>query len=667
MGWRKTRLFQESLLSSSPLLLTFQQKCYDENMFHRKRDDELRQLKKLVEELRLENASLRCELQSREKLEEQLASVRTDYEALASATRTLTEDRDKLRERVAELEAIQKRLTEMVWGRRSERRKESPDQQHLNFDEEDSSPSPAEQEVISAESKADEAFDQELLRRLEARRQARESRRKAKGRQQGFPANIERRVREIDLPKEEKEGLKLLRIDVSERMCFEPPKAYVEEIRRYEYVVAGRPEEGVKSAPAPLSIVEGCRYDFSVIAAAIAMKYAFHQPTYREQDYFAQSGWFPRRSTLNDLIGYGVDTCIPLYEEMWRLLLAEPILLGDDTRLTVLLRGALSEKELKDLSGRSAFRQVLPGGQPSEVVLPGSATSYAWLYTGLLDMAPYNVFHWSLTHQNWVIDGHLEKFRGTFVGDACGANACLDKRSGGRIRFSSCNTHARREFVKAESSEPVLASQAESFYRQLYAVEELGKSLDAESRLALRLEKSVSIWERFEQWRQSKGVKRVLPKSAMGKALGYLDNQWTALRVYLSDGRIPIDNDQSEQTLRPLTVGRGNWLFLGHPQAAPGRLQLYSIVSSAHRHHLVMQDYLVDVLRKLADAKQNHPVDLQPGSSYLHELLPDRWAAAHPESVRQQRIEEHERVWERKRVRRAKARIEARAKSMAGQ
>ena len=129
----------------------------------------------------------------------------------------------------------------------------------------------------------------------------------------------------------------------------------------------------------------------------------------------------------------------------------------------------------------------------------------------------------------------------------------------------------------------------------------------------------------------------------------------------MRDGRLPIDNDQSEQTIRPLTVGRNNWLFLGHPRAAAGRLKLYSLVSSAHRHHLVIHDYLEDVLRRLADAQQNHPADLKLGAPYLLDLLPDRWALAHPRSVRQQRIQEQERVWDAKRARRAKARLQARA------
>ena len=152
----------------------------------------------------------------------------------------------------------------------------------------------------------------------------------------------------------------------------------------------------------------------------------------------------------------------------------------------------------------------------------------------------------------------------------------------------------------------------------------------------------------------------MLPRSRIGEALGYLRNQWSALTVYLDDGRIPIDNAQSEQTIRPLTVGRNNWQFLGHPKAAAGRLQLYSVVSSAHRHHLVIDDYLEDALRKLADAQQNHPADLELGSPYLFDLLPDRWALTHPQSVRKDRAEDREMVFEAKRWRRAKARVQAR-------
>ena len=452
-------------------------------------------------------------------------------------------------------------------------------------------------------------------------------------------------------------------VKVTERLRFEKPHVYVEVIKRPQYVVPGKPAEGVRSMPPPLAIVEGCKYDFSVVATVAAMKFGFHMPTYREQDWFAQCGWFPRRSTTNDLINYGVAVIGPLYLQMWSLLLAQPIVLGDDTRLLVLLRKGLNEEQLAQMEGRRRAGEAgLRGGNG---VAPcaagaGSATSYTWLYTSLDGMAPYNVFHWSLTHQNSVIDEHLATYRGIFVGDACGANARLAERSRGRIVHAACNAHARREFVHAESNDPLLASQGLSFFAQLYDVEERGKTLDAAARGALRQCEAVPIWDRMRLWLDSEAVKRALPQSAIGGALGYLRNHWSALRVYLGDGRIPIDNDLSEQIIRPLTVGRANWLFLGHPGAAAGRLQMYSIVSSAHRHHLVVADYLEDVLRQLADAQQNHPADLALGSPYLLGLLPDCWASAHPQSVCHDRIEEREMVADAKRARRAKARIAAR-------
>ena len=601
-----------------------------------------------------ELASLRAAL---DQVTQGQQTLRRDYETLVDATRTITGERDLLRQRVAELEATNRRLVDMLWGRRSERRSESADQQRLNFgDEPVDPPSGQEQEIITAQAEADEERDRELLKRLEARRKARREKQQQQSREE-FPPNLERRERIIDLPEDQKQGLKPIGVKITERLRFEKPHVYVEVIKRPQYAVPGKPEEGVRSMPPPLAIVESCKYDFSVIATVLAMKFAFHMPTYREQDWFAQCGWFPSRSTTNDLINYGVETIDPLYRQMWHLLLSQSILLGDDTRVRVLLRGSLGEEEWAQLDGRRRSRAAALSGDTGP---PGSATSYAWLYTGLDGLAPYNVFHWSLTHQNSVIDEHLANYRGIFVGDACGANARLEQRSGGRIVHAACNTHARREFVQAESNDPVLASQALSFYRQLYDIEERGKTMDMTARGELRQREATPIWSRMQLWLDSAAVQRALPQSAIGGALGYLRNHWSALMVYLSDPRIPIDNDQSEQTIRPLAVGRANWLFFGHPDAAAGRLQMHSIVSSAHRHHLVIGDYLEDVLRKLADAQQNHPADLELGATYLVDLLPDRWASSHPESLRRDRIEERELVSDLKRGRRAKKRLASR-------
>ena len=287
---------------------------------------------------------------------------------------------------MTELEAANNRLVDMLWGRRSERRSESPDQRQLDFgDGLPELPSAEDRQIISAQAQADEAMDLELLRRLEARRKAR--REQSQGREE-FPPSIERRERVLDLPEDQKQGLKPIGVKTTERLRFEKPHIYVEVIKRPQYVVAGQPEKGVQSVPPPLSIVEGCKYDFSVVAAVAGLKFAFHVPTYRQQDWFAQCGWFPSRSTVNDLLNYAVDTVGPLYQQMWRLLLAQPILLGDDTTLCVLLRDGLDEEDLAKLSTRNRFRQALEAGPASHNGVPGSATSYAWLYTGLGRLGP---------------------------------------------------------------------------------------------------------------------------------------------------------------------------------------------------------------------------------------------------------------------------------------
>lgn len=618
--------------------------------------------------------------QANDALQSEAARLRFDQATLAESTRVMMADREKMRERVAELEAINRRLTDMLWSRRSERRTGSKSPL-LNFGDDpvadvENSQSP---EVIRAEQTARAALDLAKLQELRARREARRKKREAQKNREEFPAHLERRVRLLDLSESEKQGLTQIGVKITERLRFEDPKVYVEQIQRPEYVKANVPEQGVKSAPPPPAIVESCKYDFSVIAAIVAMKFAFHMPTYREQDFFGQSGWRPSRSTSNDLIDYGVNCITPLFAQALACILSQPIVLGDATKLTVLLSQQLDEVEKKVIEARRQQRRRAESEaeDPAEASpSAGSAISYAWLYSGLdaprellpeleqrhpppnrpppdfsqppWGYAPYNVFHWSLTQENSVIDGHLANFRGTFVGDAAGANARLAVRSGNRIQHQSCNSHARREFVKAQTNDTILAAEMFSFFRQLYAVEYRGALLTVAERLELRQREAVPTWTRMENWLQRWDVKNVLPKSEIAHAIGYLRNQWTALRVYLTNGEIPFDNNHSERVIRPLTIGRKNWMFLGSTLAAPGRMKLFSIVSSAQRHCLSIQHYLEDIFLKLSQAAQHRPKDLTIGSPLLMSLLPDRWAALNPQHVHWDRLEERRMVAENK-------------------
>ena len=612
-------------------------------------------IKKLIEQLRAENAALHeanaTLHQECFELGQQLAAAETalahsqaELSTLTDAAQVLQDDREELRSKITELQAAVDRLTDMLWGRRSEKRYNSDQQVLFDLQLPPEELSDKQLEILAAEDLLNDAAKQKLLDELLQRRKARRQKRGEERGREEFPAHIERRHVKLDLDEEDKQGLSLLDVKVFERMRFERPRIYIEVIERHLYVRPGEPEAGVISPPPPLGILSGVKYDFSVIAAALSMKLNFHQPTYRQQDIFAQAGYFPSRSTLNDLFNYSAIVIEPLFEEAWRLLLRQNVLLGDDTRVRLLTRGALEDEEVEKMNHRLGVRS-------RERPPPGSVTSYVWLYTGLDGAAPYDIFHWSLTHEDCWIDSHLETFEGVFVGDAAGPNARLPQRSDGRIVHAACNSHARREFIAAEKNHPLEAAKGLAFYKLLYDVEIRSRLIDGVDLLEFRRKEAIPVWTAFREWIDSDALKGILPKSQLGKALTYMRNHWVALQRYLYDARLPIDNNQSERTIRPFVIGRRNWTFLGHPKAAPGRLQLFSIASSAHRHGLMVDDYFEDVLKKLAHAQQREPHLLEPGSEYLQSLLPDHWARANPTSVCHDRRRERDAVAESKQIR----------------
>jgi transposase len=364
------------------------------------------------------------------------------------------------------------------------------------------------QEILAAEDLLSDAAKQKLLNELLQRRKTRQQKRLEQRGREEFPEHLERRHITLDLDDEDKQGLTLLDVKLFERLRFERPRMYVEVIHRHLYVRPGEPDAGVLAPPAPLGILPGVKYDFSVIAAALSMKLNFHQPTYRQQGIFAQAGYFPSRSTLNDWFNYSVIVIEPLFEEAWRLLLQQTVLLGDDTRVRLLTRGALDDEEVAKLQKRRSTKS-------RERPPPGSVNSYVWLYTGLDGAAPYDIFHWSLTHEDCWIDSHLETFQGVFVGDAAGPNARLPQRSGGRITHAGCNSHARREFIAAEKSHPLEAAKALAFYKLLYQVETRSQLIDGVDLLEFRRREAIPIWNAFRQWIDSDALQGTLPKRGL--------------------------------------------------------------------------------------------------------------------------------------------------------
>jgi hypothetical protein len=222
----------------------------------------------------------------------------------------------------------------------------------------------------------------------------------------------------------------------------------------------------------------------------------------------------------------------------------------------------------------------------------------------------------------------------------------LDVASG--IIEVACWSHARRKFFEAVPGYPRQAHQVLEWIRQLYDIEDRAHDVSIEARHALRLAESNPILDRIEVYLAELATS-VLPKSNLAKAVTYARNQWQALRCYTDDGRLTIDNNVSERTLRHQAVGRRNWLFLGNEAAGPRAAVLYTILAGAKRHRIEPWAYVRDLLLRL------HADD-----SRLEDMLPDRWAAAHPEAILSHRLHESRTKAIRTRARRAHRRARAR-------
>jgi transposase len=255
------------------------------------------------------------------------------------------------------------------------------------------------------------------------------------------------------------------------------------------------------------------------------------------------------------------------------------------------------------------------------VLLRPRRTAYAWVYRGDA-RNPYLLFDLTAGRSQTFPQAFLSGYRGFVHADAYdGYNAVH-----GNVRHLGCWMHARRYFVEAEPTDP-RAVEALAFIRTLYAVERVikgrreepgGTFTDADA-VRLRRTRAGPILDRFGDWIEVQR-RSATPKSLFGQAIEYSRNQWASLVRYLDDARFAIDNGEAERAIRPLAVGRSNWLHVGGDGGLKTAAVLLSVCGSATRHRLNPWSYLRDVLDQLAVRSTN--VDVS-------DLLPDAWAVHH--------------------------------------
>ena len=509
-------------------------------------------------------------------------------------------------------------LFQKAFRHRSERYLEDPQQLKLDFgdtaDAADAAAGLAEAIEESGATGSSETIVAGHTRRKKVR----------KVRNEQLPAHLPRYEVQAPVPEDMKTcpvhgPRQVIGYDRTETLVFERPKLRVQVTLYPKFACDDEPLCGIVAPPRPEGLVEGNRYDTSVAAEIITGKYGYHMPIYRQQDWFAGSGWMPGRSTLLNILSVSAEVIQPLIACFREEVLQSGLLGTDETRVTLLLPGDIPapiDGDAKSQRIHEVFTEARKQGRPS-------VSGRMWAYRSLI--VPLNVFDFTISRHRDGPDAFLvdSGFTGTMMGDCYSGYQGLTLRSDARIKRAACVAHARRKVFDARDNHPLLSSQLLAQFRELYDVEHRGKQMTATERQALRAAESQPVWQRLREVVDGEAAARMLPKDKFAEALGYLRNQWDALQVYLDDGRLPIDNNEVEQLMKQVALGRKNWLFIGSIAAGERAADLLTLVSSAVRNDLDVWAYVKDVLDQLL-----------AGSRDYRSLRPDLWAANHPEFIR---------------------------------
>lgn len=396
-----------------------------------------------------------------------------------------------------------------------------------------------------------------------------------------LPADLPREKIIIE-PTEDVSGMKKIGEEITEELERIPGKLFVKQYIRPKY--ANPHGEGVVIAALPSRPIDKGIAGPGLLAQIVIDKYTDHLPIHRQVQRFEREGIKLPSSTLTDWIS---ATCVlldPLYEVLQKEVLGEDYLQVDETPIKVL------DKNKKGTTHRG----------------------YHWVYrspTKRLVMFDYREGRGREGPQEC-----LKNFKGYLQTDGYAVYEDFGNTPG--VTLLGCMAHARRKFDEAKDNDLARAEYVLTQIQKLYAIERHVKSeaLSAIEIVELRQAQSVPILIHLKEW-MLENYKVVLPKSTIGKALHYSLQRWDKLMVYTTDGRLEIDNNLVENAIRPVAIGRKNYLFAGSHNGARRAAMLYSLLGTCKVNDVNPFEWLRDVLFKIQDYKITN----------LHELLPAQW------------------------------------------
>jgi len=365
--------------------------------------------------------------------------------------------------------------------------------------------------------------------------------------------------------------------DVSERLDIVPAQFRVIVVRRPKYACRAC-EEVVLQAPAPARLIEGGLPTDGTVAQVLVSKYADHLPLYRQAQILARQGV---------MVGRAAFLLRPVHERLLAVLKTSGKLFADETTAPVLDPGR-GRTKTGQLWAYARDDRPWGGTDP-----PGVAYVYAPDRRAERPIA------------------HLAGFRGVLQVDGYGGYKVLAER--GEVRLAFCWSHVRRRFYELAQAGPApIASEALARIAALYKIEGEIRGRSAEERRAVRQARSRILVEAFEPWLREK-LAIVSQKSKLADAIRYALSRWTGLSRFLDDGRVEIDSNVVERSIRPLALTRKNALFAGSDGGAEHWAVLASLIETCKLIGVEPQAYLADVITRIV---AGHP------NSRLDELLP---------------------------------------------
>lgn len=382
-------------------------------------------------------------------------------------------------------------------------------------------------------------------------------------------------------PLEDITGCRRIGEEITEVLEYEPGELFVKKYVRAKY--AKPRDEGFVIGELPSRPLEKAIAGPGLLAQIVIDKYVDHLPLYRQMQRFERGGLKLPYSTLTDWVGSTCRLITPLYEALKTEVLKSSYLHADETPIKVM------DKDKKGQTHRGYF----------------------WVYQNSIEKLV--LFDYQESRGREGPSGILEHFQGYLQTDGYSAYEIFDKKKG--ITLVNCMAHARRMFNEALQNDEARATYAMERIQELYAVERDAKEqgLSFEERKLLREQRSLPVLESLVSWMKSQYME-VAPKSAIGKALAYSIERWDRLSLYTKDGMLSIDNNPVENSIRPVAVGRKNYLFAGSHEAAQRSAMLYSLLGTCKMHGIEPYAWLRDVLQTIAD----HPINK------ISELLPHR-------------------------------------------